>query len=430
MSSLLFLDGSLETRSLVKSIEDARHNPRIDKLIISGIALEYEVASSLAALFKYRVHKWALVDIGRCIGPIHGLLTALLEQSIAPIDVLKLKLTLEENGVASAIHRGLAKNKIKVHKMKVWASHLSARVIFHVFEGICKHETLEVVSFGKCSFQHGAADEIAKGLQKASRIQQLGLWSSKLGDTDLATIIKCCGNLMHIDLGHNSCGSKTMTALSNLCTTPSPTLRSLNLSYQMISCLDISPLVKGLIRNTSLKQLDLRTTHINDTGVESMVQCLRRNSSLETLILMDCSLSKCSMNLILENIAQFKVKCVRLDGCHSLGLYGRPEMTQTAFEALQKSNVTLEALYLPPCFDLDRHKLNNLLDLNLGGRRLLHQHDDVSEQIRTPALWPIVLHRINTVHLPGSSRQSHRQRAMRRANMMYFMLRQRLLLER
>jgi Ran GTPase-activating protein (RanGAP) involved in mRNA processing and transport len=372
-----------------------------------------------------------LVDIRRCIDVTHGLLTAVLEQSIAPIDVLKLQFTFEENGVASAIQRGLAKNKIKVHKMEVWASHLSASVMFHVFEGICKNETLEAVNFGKCSFQHGAADEIAKGLQKASRIRQLGLWSSRLGDTDLATIIKSCGNLMHIDLGHNSCGSKTMTALGNLCTTPSPTLRSLNLSYQLISCIDVAPLAKGLIRNTSLKQLDLRTTHINDTGVESMVECLRRNRSLETLILTDCSLSRCSMNLMLENIAHFKVKCVRMDGCHSLGFYERPAMIQTAFEALQKSNVTLEALYLPPFFDLHQHKLNNLLDLNLGGRRLLHQHDDVREleQIRTPALWPIVLYRINTVHLPGSSRQSHRQQAMRRANMMYFMLRQRLLLE-
>lgn len=135
------------------------------------------------------------------------------------------------------------------------------------------------------------------------------------------------------------------------------------------------------------------------------------------------------MNAILSNIAHFKVKHLHLDGHLSLGLYGRPEMTQAALEALQRTNLTLAALILPRCFDLYREDLNILLDLNLAGRILLHDDDNV-EQIKIPALWPLVMRRINTVRLTGGSLQHKRKQTIRRAGMMYFMLRQRLLLKK
>jgi hypothetical protein len=182
--------------------------------------------------------------------------------------------------------------------------------------------------------------------------------------------------------------------------------------------------MEALTRNRSLKELEFRTNFLDYKGVKSIANFLVKNHALENLVLTDCRIDRDSMHIMLENIANFRgIKELHLYGLHTIGLYWRPEWIHLVTEDLrQTKNVSLEALYLPCCFNVYRSDLNDLLDLNLGGRKLLSSPIQAS-------LAPLILDRINKVHLPGSNNQSQEQQAIRRDNMIHFLLHQRLLLE-
>lgn len=225
------------------------------------------------------------MDIQRCLGPIHGLLTTLLEQSIAPIDVLRIHCSLKERGVSCAIRKGLAQNKVRIKAIQFWSTDLTGTIMRDISEGISFNDSLEAVGFCHCHFKPDAADELARGLQKSSNIQQLSLCSSLINDNDAAAIVHSGGSLAHINLGSINCGSRTMQALASPCKAKNAFLQSLNLSHQgILSCLDISPLAKGLIENTSLRWLNLTGIHLNEAVVENVIQCLRRNRTLQILV--------------------------------------------------------------------------------------------------------------------------------------------------
>ena len=99
-------------------------------------------------------------------------------------------------------------------------------------------------------------------------------------------------------------------------------------------------------------------------------------------------------------------------------------MISTLETALQ-TNVILEAIHLPFGYDAYGSKVNDLLDLNRGGRRLLQ----ASNNEFSHTLWPLVLERVSRAHLPGSHSRKEMELANRRANMMYSLLRGRVLLE-
>lgn len=425
---------SLDTRSTVEAVQNGVRNPNsIDSIVLQGLDLECDVAASLAILFSNRVHRWESIEIHNCFGMMGGLITSIL-QSRAPAPINRLCLSTLDKGVALAMKHGLqSEKKVCISNLVIKDTKVSMTNLGHLCEGLCKNHTVKAVSFVNCSFEENAFQSVSS----LSYIQKLDFASCNLKDVDLATIInilhenKNRHNLLHLNLCQNCWQDKTMTAIGGLLdpiVTPRPTLRTLNLSCPTNLVFDLKLLMKSLERNMSLKELNLREVPINNKTAECIVHCLVRNHCLETLILTDSALTVYGMDLILRNVNRFKsLKCLRLDGYQSIGLFGRKTWTKMVTNYLQTSNITLERLYLPLCFDMYRFKLNYLLDLNLGGRRLLQS--EYCQKIKAP-FWKFVLQRINRIHLPGSGRQSQRQQDIRRANMMYHLLRQRVLLEK
>jgi hypothetical protein len=154
------------------------------------------------------------------------------------------------------------------------------------------------------------------------------------------------------------------------------------------------------------------------------VQCLLHDNHLEKLMLTDCLLSQDGFQSLLSQLGGIKrLRCLWLDGCQSIGISARKTLANTAEQALQQ-NVTLEFLQFPfGGFDEYMLELDDLLDLNRGGRRLLQEAD-----VCPSSLWPVVLGRANTLEFPGRGGRGSDER---RANILYFLLRQHnIMLER
>lgn len=447
MGQPLVLNGSfLNCRAVSESIRAAIEDPNIDRLIVSGIDLECDIASSLLVLFKHRTHPWEEIAIRRCIGPIHGLLTLILEHSKASVNILQLDNTVTELGVASAIRRGLAKNRdiCRVKEIAITNSHLSSWVMEDLMTGICAHTAIRNLFCIGCEFPSGAAGILSQGLKNAPHVQQLSLCFSKIDDYDLASIIDSGYNLTSIDIGHTKCGSKTIARIGALLSSSSNE-RTCKLESLDINChrhlgttvatlTALAPLFQGLQNNTTLKHLDVTSLPVDNGSAESLVSSLQSNATLQSLVLTDCNLSQFSMTLILENLANYTgMRRLYLDGRHNLGLYGREKWTEVATAALRRQNLVLKALHLPPGFDFYRTELDQLLDRNLAGRRILLRQSTPNGRLHylenASAMWPHVLERIHKVTLPDHRQQNPQRTAARRADMTYYMLRQRILLE-
>ncbi|KAL3942737.1 MAG: hypothetical protein SGBAC_003112 [Bacillariaceae sp.] len=457
MGMPLLLAGSSDSRSVVESIQAAIDNPRCyDRLIVSGIDLECEIASSLQILFKHRSHPWAEIVILKSIGPIHGLLTLILEHSKAPVNLLTLDNTIGERGVSSAIRRGLSKNRdaCKLKEIALTNSCLSAWIMEDLVTGICAHSGVRKLLCVGCEFLPRAAEILSRGLRNAPHVQEMNLYGSQIDDYDLASIVGSCSNLTSIDIGKTICGPKTIDRLGVLLDDSSRgkpakcKLTSLEMNYYRhlgtVAPLriDLTPLFQGLAQNSTLKRLTIASLSVDDRSAECLVTCLQKNDTLETMVLTDCGLSQVAMTLILENLANFKgMRRLHLDGRQKLGLYGKQQIAEVATEALRTKNTLLEALPLPPGFDFYRYELDQLLDRNLAGRRMLfrtrRQDDDKmaaaqmhTEVLSNPsAVWPYVLERVNKVTLPNGSQMNPQSTESRRADMIYYMLQQRILLE-
>ncbi|CAJ1959133.1 unnamed protein product [Cylindrotheca closterium] len=445
MGKPLVLDGSSNCRLVAESIQAAIEDPHIDRLIVSGIDLECEIASSLLVLFKHRIHPWAEIVVRKCIGPIHGLLTLILEESKASVDVLQLDNTVGKLGVSGAIRRGLSKNRdlCKVKEIALTNSRLSAWIMEDLMTGICTHTGIRNLLFIACEFIPSAAAILSRGLKYSPHVQDLSLYGSKIDDYDLASVVDSCYNLTSIDLGHTDCGPKTISRLGFLLDSSRKSsnckLTSLDinchrhLGTSTPSGTDLTALFRGLTQNSTVKHLDITSLPLNDKSAECLVTCLHNNVTLESMVLTDCGLSQVSMTLILENLANFAgMRRLYMDGRHNLGLYGRQQWTELATEALSTRNLLLEALYLPPAFDFYRAEMDQLLDRNLAGRRILLSDGmcKTSPTLQNPsAVWSHVLERVNKVALPDGCKRNPPSKAARRADMTYYMLRQRIMLE-
>jgi hypothetical protein len=423
--------GSFKDSSrILQELQKAIRNHSIDTLIISGVDLEDEkVSLSLEALLQKRTHSWASVSIcDDCKGKIDPLISIILEKPAAGIGMLFLDSVSVDNNVAAAVQRGLEGNKARLTELGFRGSALSVASITSVMQGLKHNETMEALTFTNSHFDGVAAFELAKGMRQCPRIKQLDLFSCELSDGVVARLVKSLNghpSLENLDLGQNYCASNALQAIADMLVSTN-TLRKLNLALQHRRlCGDISQVANALARNKTLQVLYLRGNPLNDRGMESLVQSLLHNNTLERLMLTDCELSRNAIQSLLRQLRYMKgLRCLWLNGCQSTAPAARQQYIHIATESLRK-NVSLEELYLPFGFDPYRSELNVLLDLNWGGRKLLH--GACSGQV-PKALWSVILERVNMMSLPGGKKDKT-ELAKRRANIIYFLLRQQVLLE-
>jgi hypothetical protein len=288
----LLLDGSVDDATrIVRKIDNAIDNPIVDKLYIKDVDLKNdngrEIKTSLQTLLLSR--RWSAVDIDNCTGPIHSLISLVLESSPAGVVSLGLDSIVLDSDVELALERGIGINnnnsKTRLSTLQLLGCRLSASNVVSLLRGLKYNETIQTLNFHNSRFDHEAASELSKEeggillLHQCQSLRRLDFSGCHLPDNDVAGLVRSLSNhpnLEHLDLRQNICttASASLRAIEYLLATTT-TLRTLDLTLKQdaeIPCLNISAQKRRrTARHRSMKILYLR--HGDDsigeeTGVE------------------------------------------------------------------------------------------------------------------------------------------------------------------
>ncbi|KAL3938143.1 MAG: hypothetical protein SGBAC_006873 [Bacillariaceae sp.] len=496
----------------------------LDTIAIDWLDLENdEIRNSLHKLFLGPQHqeygrRWSSIEVRKCMGQFTPMLIRWILQAsvVSPIETLTL-VSVVDNDVAIALQQSLCGNfpttdgdgiahhdKIessrevpKIGRLEIWGSALSQLSIQLIMRGIYRQasilstsnatvQAIHSLSLSNCNFLPDTINGMAKELKDRSRttdnlrcktedssLERLNLFSCRLGDEEVATLVKALHRYKHplkyLDLGKNRCHHATFRALGNWMTSPDCKLESLNLSLQQLGfgtrhwnpqfVLDSLVPKKNDTdddgnQTPSLKALYLRGNPIDDGGASScadgdefsssfatsLVNVLTQNRTLEKVMLTDCSLSNDSYDILLQHLHQFcGIRRLWLDGIQRYQKKRNKGFTNKIVNGLlgpQNQNFTLEEIHLPlRLIDLVL-QTGTFMDWNFGGRRLLLTEDDSTANAIPCSLWPVVLERVNQANLPKQlpPAKSNRQDRMkvdqsRRASMLYSMIRENAILQ-
>ncbi|CAJ1959117.1 unnamed protein product [Cylindrotheca closterium] len=494
----------------------------IDTLAIDWLDLENDdIRNALHELFLGGPQhqdcgkRWSAVEVRKCMGTFTPMLIRWILQAsvVSPIETLTL-VSVVDNDVAMALQQSSfgqfptadddtepTKKVPNIGRLEIWGSALSQFTIQLILRGIYGHASIlstsnttmqttaiHTLSLSNCNFLPDTVNRMAKELKVRSRtndsnetmrtktedcscLQRLNLFSCRLGDDEVATLVKALHRYKHplkyLDLGKNRCHHATFRALGHWMTSPHCKLESLNLSLQQLGFgvhhWNPQLILDNLIpknRNDmddneehtpSLKALYLRGNPIDDGGdsssvdgdetsssspfATSLVNVLTQNTTMEKVMLTDCSLSNDSYDVLLQHLHQFRgIRKLWLDGIQRYQKKRNAAFTRKIVNGLmgpKNNNVTLDEIHLPlRLIDLVL-QTGTILDWNFGGRRLLLAEDSSAAKAIPCSLWPVVLERINQANLPKRlppSRSNIQDRMKvdqsRRATILYSMIRE------
>jgi hypothetical protein len=276
----LLLDGSVDdaTRT-VRKIDNAIDNPIVDKLYIKDVDLKNDNGEILTSLQKLLLsRRWSAVDIDNCTGPIHSLISLVLESSPAGVVSFGLDSIVLDSDVELALERGIGDNnsKTRLSVLQLLGCRLSVSNVVSLLQGLKCNETIQTLSFHNSRFDHEAASELSKGIHhQCQSLRKLDLSGCHLPDNDVSGLVRSISNhpnLEQLDLSQNMCTASALRAIEDLLATTT-TLRTLDLTLKQdaeIPFLNIS-VRKGrrTARHRFMRVLYLRHgDSIGETGVE------------------------------------------------------------------------------------------------------------------------------------------------------------------
>lgn len=425
----------MDPEDIADYLKDLACNASVGKLVLNAMDFAEEgLLERLQALFQTRVGEWDEIVLKYCRGPVDLVVTAILKSN-AKIGTLCFIASTLKDCVGETLSKGLPSN-VTLAKLIIWGTRLSRKNIYSIRQGLIGNTTLEELSFTNSHIEKDATGEFCSRLGNQTHnmagLKRLDLFSCDLQDAVVAAIVKSLDghpNLEHLELGKNQCSAASLIAVGTLLGSRKTNLKYLSLALQdsskNIPFFEISHMTGGLGLNSSLESLNVRGNQLSFNGMKSLVTCLSKNITLEQLVMTDCELGNDSFEYFVTRLPDMKgLRRVWLNGFQSTGIAGRKK-TIKALETALQVNVILEAIHLPFGYDDYGSKVNGLLDLNRGGRRLLQ----ASNNEFSHTLWPLVLGRVNRVHLPGSHSSKGTELNNRRANVIYSLLRGRVLLE-
>jgi hypothetical protein len=173
----LLLDGSVDDATrIVSKIENAVGNPIVDKLYIKDVDLNKdnggEIKASLQRLILLSPRRWSAVDIDNCTGPIHFLISLVLESSPAGVVSFGLDSIVLDSDVELALERGIGvvnNRKTRLSTLQLLECKLSVSNVVSLLQGLKYSDTIETLSFHNSRFDHEAASELSRSAKASER---------------------------------------------------------------------------------------------------------------------------------------------------------------------------------------------------------------------------------------------------------------------
>ena len=269
---------------------------------------------------------------------------------------------------------------------------------------------LESLHLRRCDLEPDCIPVLVEFLQTNKTLKTFKVHWSGLEDDQLAVLSRALlhhPSLEEWDLAGNICREHGMDAVSRLMM-QSNTLDTLCSREQCVEQgkLDITSLVTALSAappsSCSLVRLDLGVNNLDDDDMIQLAGALSNNKTLKELDVR-CN---CITNRGVEIFARESLVTM---GLHKLWLQGNRNIDEEGAVAMRdtlKVNVHLEYVGFSQDFTC-WYELEYYMALNWGGRRLLHEINNINI-----ALWPLVL-----------ERASKYDRMDRVASILYYLLR-------
>jgi Ran GTPase-activating protein (RanGAP) involved in mRNA processing and transport len=427
----------------------------IEHIFLMGVDLSESSrkVQLLESIFHTRTTKWRAVTFDRCWGPVDVLLSTLLLKSEAPIENLTLNSLFVSLPIARALLKGLQRKGRGIQKISFCGCRWTTESMALCLQGLEKNDSIHTVRFNGAIFcDPDVSMAFANAIGRCHQIRRLELFSCMLSDVCAASLVASLHQmpkLEYLDLGRNACGSQCLEALGKLLERTS-SLHTLNLALlecstiHPLASLDLQLLASGFQNNCTLRSLFLRGNRLDDQAVDALIEMLiQENCSIERLMLTDCGISSERIDSLLENLENMtELRVLWLDGIQDIRISSRKRLQETTLKSLQYNNTSLEVLKFPFGSIDSTSAIQHLLDLNRGGRRLVldgkTRHRNTAKFI--PSYWPLVLERVNRFQFDASPGISPTSRELdrvhgddiykeRKANIIYFFLRQKILVE-
>ena len=259
------------------------------------------------------------------------------------------------------------------------------RQIDSLAKGLKGNKSIKILDLSRSRL--GSFLSLAEGLKANESVVELKLRSIGLNDDNVGVIfeaIKGHPSLSVLDLSFNHC--RNLEALASLVVDPGCRLCELSLGYQNMwqsPQIEFAALARALRKNKTLKTLSLARNKLRDQDILLLATALACNVSLQSLDLRENLISSegiCVLAKLLKNghsIRRISLSKNPFDEVGSLALLDAVQSNHLLFHIEVSNGCTLH------------NQIRFNAALNRGGRGLLFQHPPL-------ALWPSVLHRINS----------------------------------
>jgi len=393
-SQYLFVTGS-DSQSIVDRLNTHKNDERFTELYISMIDIDDQISDAIIQAMCDDSRRWEGIHLAKCTGKVDSVIQNALEHGkIKKLCLLPSGHHLDEKSLI-ALANGLKKNQSV--KSLVFRVDLFERLSQALAEGLSATTALEELSLVLSTSDTNAINTLAEGIKQNVGLKTLLLNKCCLEDGQVASLIKALENhpsLQVLSVQGNSCRAMGMVALSGLLQANNQKPFKLDLSKQNF-CEDektfgVSFLAPALSENKSMRSLDLSHNSLSDVDVTYLASALAENQALEELKLVNCNISNRGARILARQLR-------KMAGLKRLWLQENPFGIKGARSLYRATlqNWQLEQFWFPTdkgeIVNQLQEELYPHLQMNQAGQKLLHTMD-LNEIPQ--ALWPIVLGRI------------------------------------
>lgn len=267
------------------------------------------------------------------------------------------------------------------------------------------HKSMKTLDLTESRFLDDGAVVLAQGLGTNQSLKSIYFSDCNLMDESLSQLVRCLHHhpfLEELDISFNKCRSSGMNSLTELLLNSS-TLKKLAMGFQAFGeakRIELSSFAGTLgSNNTTLKYLELGGNSLRDDDMMIIVNALCQNQTLETLDLSENRFSNRGIFLMAERMGE--IQGLRRITLESNRFDGRAvaELADALTDNMTLEDIEIEKV-LTTINYIAWRKLAYHLDLNWGGRRLLHELHEVPL-----SLWPTILERANHSEKYGLTRE-------------------------
>jgi hypothetical protein len=414
--SVLRISGGLDTTTIVSRLAQAKAYTSITSLSCYRIYFNDDITPCVLDLLRSR-QKWDILDLRSCTGQVEKVIDTIFTHCV----VNRFSLTDLEHfsdDASMALGRGMVVANNNKSQTSLSQLHLNVPLqtssVRNVMEGLSRTTTLTELDLSGCHWNDLSVSTFSQALHSCQSIQTLALRRCNLEDSQVAAIVRGLAShpsLTSLNLQNNACSTNTLAALSQILSNNSQVskLSTLVMTHGVLSEDRISGLTAFFAalgsRRCSLTEVVLEQFMLVDDDMAQLTSSLKQNNLLESLSLTTCGITS-------KGIDMFATGFPEMRGLRRLSV---PGDAVAAISNALVDNVYLQILEFPPDVQSIPRGMSFYLDLNRGGRRILHDFDI------GPPLFPNVLARANNVsYMHGRSQGS---------DVIYSLLRGRILLE-